>query len=143
MRYHNRIACCDAFAILECGRINFPTCIAYPPNTAGDCDIVREMRFIHIGYVDGRHEPTHTFVTRMAAQRTMKADTPRFKQPGHGDVVHMPHDIQVLISRSEEQTSELQSLMRMSYAVFCSKTKEDIDRCHISSITADQLRTRL
>src|SRR3546814_10288491 len=109
MRYHNRIACCDAFAILECGRINFPTCIAYPPNTAGDCDIVREMRFIHIGYVDGRHEPTHTFVTRMAAQRTMKADTPRFKQPGHGDV------------RSEEHTSEIQSLMRISYAVFCLK----------------------
>src|SRR3546814_5377017 len=97
MRYHNRIACCDAFAILECGRINFPTCIAYPPNTAGDCDIVREMRFIHIGYVDGRHEPTHTFVTRMAAQRTMK--------------------------RSEEQTSELQSLMRTSYAASCLKKK--------------------
>src|SRR3546814_12450454 len=33
-----------------------------------------------------------------SAQRTMKADTPRFKQPGHGDVVHMPHDVQVLIS---------------------------------------------
>src|SRR3546814_11593404 len=56
------------------------------------------MRFIHIGDVDGRHEPTHSFVTRMAAQRTMKADTPRFKQPGHGDVVHMHHDVQVLIS---------------------------------------------
>src|SRR3546814_7794290 len=72
MRYHHRIACCDAFAILECGRINFPTCIAYPPNTAGDCDIVREMRFIH---------------------------------------------------RSEEHTSELQYLMRISYAVFCLKKK--------------------
>src|SRR3546814_9772383 len=96
----------------------------------------------------------------MAAQRTMKADTPRFKQPGHGDVVHMPHDVQVLISgvnahlkriifhfqapairfrhwvclppftdlahklRSEEHTSELQSLMRISYAVFCLKKKK-------------------
>src|SRR3546814_10916629 len=30
----------------------------------------------------------------------------------------------VLIHRSEEHTSELQSLMRISYAVFCSKTKK-------------------
>src|SRR3546814_3341547 len=29
--------------------------------------------------------------------------------------------------RSEEQTSELQSLMRISYAVFCLKKKKDID----------------
>src|SRR3546814_4729733 len=31
-------------------------------------------------------------------------------------------------SRSEEQTSELQSLMRISYAVFCLKKKKNIDR---------------
>src|SRR3546814_15455510 len=74
------------------------TLVPYTPRFRSDCDIGREMLFIHIGYVDGLHEPTHTFVTRMAAQRTMKADTPRFKQPGHGDVVHMPHDVQVLIS---------------------------------------------
>src|SRR3546814_2074839 len=29
--------------------------------------------------------------------------------------------------RSEEHTSELQSLMRMSYAVFCLKTKDEIE----------------
>src|SRR3546814_7354018 len=29
-----------------------------------------------------------------------------------------------IISRSEEHTSELQSLMRISYAVFCLKTKK-------------------
>src|SRR3546814_1714372 len=98
MRYHNRIACCDAFAILECGRINFPTCIAYPPNTAGDCDIVREMRFIHIGYVDGRQEPTHTFVMRMAAQRTMKADTTRFQQIGRASCrVRVSQSVLILV----------------------------------------------
>src|SRR3546814_2034948 len=35
-------------------------------------------------------------------------------------------------SRSEEHTSELQSLMRISYAVFCLKkknTKPHVDRC--------------
>src|SRR3546814_982201 len=31
--------------------------------------------------------------------------------------------------RSEEHTSELQSLMRISYAVFCLKKKKKINRC--------------
>src|SRR3546814_3182990 len=42
--------------------------------------------------------------------------------------------------RSEEHTSELQSLMRISYAVFClkkKKHKEQVEQCH--SITTDEL----
>src|SRR3546814_4269832 len=35
-------------------------------------------------------------------------------------------NINRLRNRSEEHTSELQSLMRISYAVFCLKTKQDI-----------------
>src|SRR3546814_7046601 len=35
-----------------------------------------------------------------------------------------PHDQGVLGVRSEEHTSELQSLMRISYAVFCLKNKQ-------------------
>src|SRR3546814_1066374 len=38
--------------------------------------------------------------------------------------------------RSEEHTSELQSLMRISYAVFCLKKKKST--AHISSITAQK-----
>src|SRR3546814_6033404 len=34
------------------------------------------------------------------------------------------HDISARLSRSEEHTSELQSLMRLSYAVFCLKKKK-------------------
>src|SRR3546814_4399715 len=34
--------------------------------------------------------------------------------------------------RSEEHTSELQSLMRISYAVFCLKKKNDTERLHHS-----------
>src|SRR3546814_1106515 len=37
-------------------------------------------------------------------------------------------EAQVLLGRSEEHTSELQSLMRISYAVFCLKKKRNSDR---------------
>src|SRR3546814_8830847 len=37
-----------------------------------------------------------------------------------------PHDMAVFEARSEEHTSELQSLMRISYAVFCLKKKKKI-----------------
>src|SRR3546814_1911294 len=33
-------------------------------------------------------------------------------------------------TRSEEHTSEIQSLMRISYAVFCLKKKNNTNRCH-------------
>src|SRR3546814_4920363 len=40
----------------------------------------------------------------------------------------LEHAAQVAGDRSEEHTSELQSLMRISYAVFCLKKKK---QCHI------------
>src|SRR3546814_5758037 len=36
----------------------------------------------------------------------------------------------VALDRSEEHTSELQSLMRISYAVFCLKKKKNTPKCH-------------
>src|SRR3546814_3702526 len=36
------------------------------------------------------------------------------------------HDAEMGLRRSEEHTSELQSLMRISYAVFCLKKKKQI-----------------
>src|SRR3546814_3303106 len=44
-------------------------------------------------------------------------------------VVH--HDLE--IDRSEEHTSELQSLMRISYAVFCLKKKNTRTRFHTTN----------
>src|SRR3546814_7350314 len=41
--------------------------------------------------------------------------------PAHKRMVHA-----LIVTRSEEHTSELQSLMRISYAVFCLKTKRKI-----------------
>src|SRR3546814_4379978 len=42
-------------------------------------------------------------------------------------------EIEVLSHRSEEHTSELQSLMRISYAVFCLKTKKSNAQYNIVS----------
>src|SRR3546814_9706141 len=38
--------------------------------------------------------------------------------------------VAVLLKRSEEHTSELQSLMRISYAVFCLKKKIELHKLH-------------
>src|SRR3546814_7978212 len=39
-------------------------------------------------------------------------------------IVPLGHHLQIQEARSEEHTSELQSLMRISYAVFCLKKKK-------------------
>src|SRR3546814_6248862 len=44
-------------------------------------------------------------------------------------------DFRTLLGRSEEHTSELQSLMRISYAVFCLKKKQINNIEHTKSIT--------
>src|SRR3546814_5169994 len=46
-------------------------------------------------------------------------EPPRADGPGHG----VP-SVRTSLGRSEEHTSELQSLMRISYAVFCLKKKK-------------------
>src|SRR3546814_4004830 len=51
------------------------------------------------------------------------------RQPGRGYAaveagVHSAPELAAAIVRSEEHTSELQSLMRISYAVFCLKKKK-------------------
>src|SRR3546814_1398669 len=43
-----------------------------------------------------------------------------------GGVMWIPNNPIMKRDRSEEHTSELQSLMRISYAVFCLKTKKNI-----------------
>src|SRR3546814_10043295 len=45
--------------------------------------------------------------------------------------------------RSEEHTSELQSLMRISYAVFCLKTKNNKKRTTESNIRQEQHETKI
>src|SRR3546814_9131157 len=47
--------------------------------------------------------------------------------------VLQPADPNLVVCRSEEHTSELQSLMRISYAVFCLKKKNNINNYNNSS----------
>src|SRR3546814_5938810 len=46
---------------------------------------------------------------------------------------HAEHD-EAVEDRSEEHTSELQSLMRNSYAVFCLKKKKNTNKKHNTSV---------
>src|SRR3546814_8056973 len=57
-----------------------------------------------------------------------KLETYLLKREG-GTALASPEEI--INERSEEHTSELQSLMRISYAVFCLKKKKDKQRKHI------------
>src|SRR3546814_5504446 len=50
-------------------------------------------------------------------------------------VVSMPTNGRFYVGRSEEHTSELQSLMRISYAVFCLTKKNPIYQALLPSIT--------
>src|SRR3546814_1544854 len=67
-----------------------------------------------------RHSCPHTGLRRSAAQlwRMPSAASPRSSRS-------QPGSASKLRGRSEEHTSELQSLMRISYAVFCLKKKKD------------------
>src|SRR3546814_1926771 len=60
-----------------------------------------------------------------APRRKAKAPTSAFTVVGVGNLL-----VQVARCRSEEHTSELQSLMRISYDVFCLKKTKNITRRH-------------
>src|SRR3546814_2516382 len=56
--------------------------------------------------------------------------SPRSTRPGN-NASSVPNCSAITIgARSEEHTSELQSLMRISYAVFCLKKKKKIKKIH-------------
>src|SRR3546814_6122135 len=63
------------------------------------------------------------FLTRLLADRAAR---------GGGHLLDFGHQPQHLRPRSEEHTSELQSLMSISYAVFCLKKKTKIHTQHIA-----------
>src|SRR3546814_4469120 len=56
--------------------------------------------------------------------------------PAKAERIHAAIPQSRLVRRSEEHTSELQSLMRISYAVFCLKTKKKDTELHQHNITS-------
>src|SRR3546814_9377172 len=68
----------------------------------------------------------YTTLCRSGHPRCPRAD-PRPRDHGHRCVLSVPRPLEGVrvleLARSEEHTSELQSLMRISYAVFCLKKK--------------------
>src|SRR3546814_6057665 len=68
---------------------------------------------------------------------------PRLLYPRRADVRDDPRVQADHAGRSEEHTSELQSLMRISYAVFCLKKKLLVIWLYVINITPDSFCTHL
>src|SRR3546814_2914637 len=78
--------------------------------------------------------PHHAAVHALVQQRHVGHQAQR-RQHEDADDRHRRSDLQDALSgccRSEEHTSELQSLMRISYAVFCLKKKKTTIIHHIN-----------
>src|SRR3546814_9579452 len=71
----------------------------------------------HLVLDGGRHE-----LSDNAAEHRDLLDQPA-RDRLQRDIGHQEHRLDPVVERSEEHTSELQSLMRISYAVFCLKKK--------------------
>src|SRR3546814_8144051 len=91
---------------------------------------VRLVKGSHI-VVPKLYDGDHAYIVQLADRRIVFAVPWQdgFTQVGTTDIaVDNPKDAQIdadEIARSEEHTSELQSLMRSSYAVFCLKKKKN------------------
>src|SRR3546814_2502905 len=65
-----------------------------------------------------RFDSSTTLWPQFFEERPDRCSTATFTDPQHSSCIRIQHH-----ARSEEHTSELQSLMRISYAVFCLKKK--------------------
>src|SRR3546814_7348575 len=81
--------------------------------------------------------PYTTLFRSAAGHHPVNADCSRFRPTNtvssnhHGDTKWVSTTLSKIITpRSEEHTSELQSLMRISYAVFCLKQKKTNTQTH-------------
>src|SRR3546814_8726126 len=72
--------------------------------------------------------PTHRHVHGPADRRKLQASNDKGLS-GPAEAPDIPDRSRRNITRSEEHTSELQSLMRISYAVFCLKKKKN--KCQV------------
>src|SRR3546814_10192489 len=82
------------------------------------------------------------YIPALAAAHNAASDPIIIKPPCPRRAIAPAKKWQLSIMRSEEHTSELQSLMRISYAVFCLKKKKihqkDNTRTHLTIIESRQ-----
>src|SRR3546814_5609966 len=81
------------------------------------CPTVRHW----VAMCDRTHMPTLSAVEPLCYEELVAAEADDYEWPALDE-----NTAATLCYRSEEHTSELQSLMRISYAVFCLKTKISI-----------------
>src|SRR3546814_9918603 len=93
----------------------------------------RAMRGPRLPYLGGLREGADRRgrQRRQIEDRTLELDALAERygapRPIGSDRGHTRPDLPIIGERSEEHTSELQSLMRISYAVFCLKKKKKIN----------------
>src|SRR3546814_8926952 len=79
-------------------------------------------------------QPFFSFFLYMASIRSVTAKPPKMLMLASTTAISPSHlDVTDPAARSEEHTSELQSLMRRSYAVFCLKKKKDIRKRRLNT----------
>src|SRR3546814_2460592 len=76
---------------------------------------------------------THRGADRFDYAAVFEQPTTAARAASLADVVAIAGKDPAAVGRSEEHTSELQSLMRISYAVFCLKKKKKKNHSHIRS----------
>src|SRR3546814_7027298 len=93
-------------------------------NLPADADKALIMGLVHDVFPDESFgEDVMKFCRHLAEQNAEQMGTAKI-------AIELAHDVGLAqarqVERSEEHTSELQSLMRISYAVFCLKKKNNI-----------------
>src|SRR3546814_4690559 len=86
---------------------------------------VNNRAFLYLHLLDRACWPLSDMLDgkRLRVRRLGGEDQRRQDQAVGLVIGRQPHDVDPVSVRSEEHTSELQSLMRISYAVFCLKKK--------------------
>src|SRR3546814_10481789 len=79
--------------------------------------------FVHGGYWRARDKADYSFVADALAPHGISTIVINYDLCPEVQVSDIVEQVKRAFSRSEEHTSELQSLMRISYAVFCLNKK--------------------
>src|SRR3546814_5865785 len=100
-----------------------------PQTTYGATKAICELLvndYTRKGFFDGRSARLPTVIVRPGKPNAAASSfvSGLFREPLNGESCTIPVS-EDTVMRSEEHTSELQSLMRISYAVFCLKKKNN------------------